>query len=177
LYSHKKVYNFEVADWHTYFVGAWQWLVHNTQPCFSTMMRESQKWFQNIMRGKSYNNLINAFTEELAELAGKEFSSEVFVKLAKGGTKSGKGYIDSFIDCIGMIERKATDLSKVTVQTGKNYVNDAVKYVNATVKETGEELEERVILQVENMKGVSQEVLDHAAKKGVEIIDDITTLF
>ena len=129
------------------------------------------------MRGRSYNNVMNAFTEELAELSGKEFSAEVFVKLAKGGTKSGKGYIDSFIEGIGIIERKATDLSKVTVQTGKNYVNDAAKYVNATVKETGEELGERVILQVENMKGVSQEVLDHATKKGVEIIDDITTLF
>ncbi len=25
----KKVYNFTVRDWHTYFVGAWAWLVHN----------------------------------------------------------------------------------------------------------------------------------------------------
>ena len=29
LYTKKKVYNFEVADWHTYFAGAWEWLVHN----------------------------------------------------------------------------------------------------------------------------------------------------
>jgi len=28
-YQRKKVYNFEVKDWHTYFVGTWRWLVHN----------------------------------------------------------------------------------------------------------------------------------------------------
>ncbi|WP_103071753.1 polymorphic toxin-type HINT domain-containing protein [Aquimarina sediminis] len=25
LYTKKKVYNFEVADWYTYFVGTWEW--------------------------------------------------------------------------------------------------------------------------------------------------------
>lgn len=29
----KKVYNFEVEDWHTYFVGSWKWLVHNVKKC------------------------------------------------------------------------------------------------------------------------------------------------
>lgn len=120
---------------------------------------------------------MNLFTRELAELAGKKFSKEVYVKLAKGGTKSGHGYVDSFVKGIGIIERKATDLAKVTTQTAKNYVNDAAKYINATIKETGEELGEKVFLQVENMQGVSQEVIDYAAKKGVKIIDDITTIF
>jgi hypothetical protein len=31
-YEPKQVYNFEVADWHSYFVGALAWLVHNTAP-------------------------------------------------------------------------------------------------------------------------------------------------
>lgn len=34
LYTKKKVYSFEVEDWHTYFVGKLAWLVHNAQPCF-----------------------------------------------------------------------------------------------------------------------------------------------
>ncbi|MFK8286783.1 hypothetical protein ACI76Z_07050 [Capnocytophaga canimorsus] len=29
LYQTKKVYNFEVENWHTYFVGLWALLVHN----------------------------------------------------------------------------------------------------------------------------------------------------
>ena len=118
---------------------------------------------------------MNNFTKELAELSGKKFSKEVYVKLAKGGTKSGHGYVDSFIEGVGIIERKATDLAEVTVQTGKNYINDAAKYKNAIMK-NGDELMEKVYLQVENMSGVSKELLDHAAKKGVEIIDDITTI-
>jgi hypothetical protein len=28
-YKSKKVFNFAVADWQTYFVGLWAWLVHN----------------------------------------------------------------------------------------------------------------------------------------------------
>jgi len=39
LYAKKKVYNFEVADWHTYFVGIWQWLVHNSGVCLSAPIR------------------------------------------------------------------------------------------------------------------------------------------
>ncbi len=91
LYTKKKVYNFEVADWHTYFVGFWNWLVHNAQPCLNTMRLQAQYWYQNIMRGRSFNNVMNAFTKELAELLGKKFDHEVYVKLAK----KGKGYVDS----------------------------------------------------------------------------------
>ncbi|KAA1247219.1 polymorphic toxin-type HINT domain-containing protein [Aquimarina sp. RZ0] len=40
LYSKKKVYNFEVADWHTYFVGAWEWLVHNTKACLKVSAKK-----------------------------------------------------------------------------------------------------------------------------------------
>jgi hypothetical protein len=28
-----KVYNFEVADWHNYYVGIWMMLVHNAGEC------------------------------------------------------------------------------------------------------------------------------------------------
>ena len=33
-YKPRKVYNFEVSNWHTYFVGALQWLVHNAKKWF-----------------------------------------------------------------------------------------------------------------------------------------------
>ena len=47
-YEQKKVYNFEVADLHTYFVGAWQWLVHNATKClsesFEAALKDAKKW-------------------------------------------------------------------------------------------------------------------------------------
>ena len=42
-YEQKKVYNFEVADWHTYFVGAWQWLVHNATVCIVSAVKKVSK--------------------------------------------------------------------------------------------------------------------------------------
>ncbi len=42
LYTKKKVYNFEVADWHTYFVGTWEWLVHNIA-CFKGSLKTISK--------------------------------------------------------------------------------------------------------------------------------------
>jgi len=170
-YEPKKVFNFEVANFHTYFVGLLAWLVHNSGRCLSQMMLESQKWFQNIMRGNSFNNVMNAFTEELANRGGKLFRSELDVLLKNGK----KGRIDSYIKGVGIIERKATDLSKVATQTAKNYINDAAKYVGSKSKEFGK-LSEKAILHVENAKGVSKEVLDYAAQKGVKIIDDISQI-
>lgn len=168
-YTSQKVYNFEVAHWHTYFVGIFALLVHNAQKCLSQMMLESQKWFQNIMRGNNFNNVMNAFTEGLA--TGKLFRSELYVTLKNGR----KGYIDSFIKGVGIIERKATDLSKISVKTAKNYIDDATKYAGSVSQDMGK-LTEKVYLHVENMKGVSKQVLDYAAKKGVEIIDDISNI-
>jgi len=40
-YEPKRVYNFEVADWHTYFVGALAWLVHNANgKCITAILKE-----------------------------------------------------------------------------------------------------------------------------------------
>ena len=167
-YQPKKVYNFTVANFHTYFVGALAWLVHNSQKCLSKMMLESQKWFQNIMRGNSFNMVMNNALNYLYSKKGLKYLDEVYVSLKNGK----KGRIDGFIKGKAIIERKATDLAKVTDNTAKSYIDDAAKYKNAELG--GKELTEKVYLQVENMKGVSQNVLDHATKKGVTIIDDIT---
>ena len=39
-YKPRKVYNFEVSNWHTYFVGALQWLVHNAKKCLSRIVKK-----------------------------------------------------------------------------------------------------------------------------------------
>lgn len=44
MYSNKKVYNFEVADWHTYFVGVLAWLVHNADKCLSEAFKYASEY-------------------------------------------------------------------------------------------------------------------------------------
>jgi hypothetical protein len=39
-YKSKKVFNFAVADWSTYFVGIWGWLVHNAKTCMSGIVKK-----------------------------------------------------------------------------------------------------------------------------------------
>jgi hypothetical protein len=49
-YKSKKVFNFAVADWQTYFVGVWAWLVHNARTCLSSL--------KNFPWGKYLKSLI-----------------------------------------------------------------------------------------------------------------------
>lgn len=39
-YKPKKVYDFEVSNWHTYFVGTLTWLVHNAKKCLSGIVKK-----------------------------------------------------------------------------------------------------------------------------------------
>ncbi|MDO7135916.1 polymorphic toxin-type HINT domain-containing protein [Algibacter lectus] len=174
LYTKKKVYNFEVADWHTYFVGAWEWLVHNNaKRCYALKTIASEAWYKLLMRrGRNFNLAMNLFTRKLAEMLGKSFSKEVYVKLARGGTKSGKGYVDAVIDGVGL-ERKATDVLRVSEKTVKAYIRDASKYAKAVTK-SGEKLADKVILQVEkNADKISKEVAEYAKKYNVKIVDNL----
>ncbi|WP_080732440.1 polymorphic toxin-type HINT domain-containing protein [Porphyromonas gulae] len=49
-YNPKKVYNFEVSNWHTYFVGALAWLVHNAKKCASNIFKISRKKYPNHVK-------------------------------------------------------------------------------------------------------------------------------
>jgi len=42
-YEPQKVYNFEVDDWHTYFVGLLMLLVHNAKRCVSSTLKKIKK--------------------------------------------------------------------------------------------------------------------------------------
>jgi hypothetical protein len=46
----QKVYNFEVKDWHTYFVGRLQLLVHNAT-CLRELGKNGAKYLQDILKG------------------------------------------------------------------------------------------------------------------------------
>jgi len=51
-YKPRKVYNFEVSNWHTYFVGALQWLVHNAKKCLSELPQQIHHFATN--KSKKY---------------------------------------------------------------------------------------------------------------------------
>ncbi|MEJ5048698.1 polymorphic toxin-type HINT domain-containing protein [Chryseobacterium culicis] len=175
-YEPKKVYNFTVAHFHTYFVGLLALLVHNSGRCLSQMLLESQKWFQKVRRGYFFNLVWNGELRKQALEKGFKYSQEVRVLLKNGGEGAIDGLIRLKDGTYKIIERKASDLSKITDKTIKSYINDAAHYAESTIKETGKKIPSAssVILHVENKGNLSKEILDHAAKKGVTIVDDMS---
>jgi hypothetical protein len=175
-YKPKKVFNFAVADWHTYFVGVWAWLVHNAQRCLSQMMMESQKWFQNVRRGYFFNLVWNSELRKQATEKGFKYLQEVRVILKRGGEGAIDGLIIMKDKTVKIIERKASDLTRVQESTIKGYIDDAAKYNGSMTIEGAALNVDKVILHVERKGELSEEVLKYASNKGVEIIDDISTI-
>ena len=91
-----------------------------------------------MMRGNSFNMVMNNALSYLYSKKGLKYLDEVYVSLKNGK----KGRIDGFIKGKAIIERKATDLAKVTENTAKSYVDNAAKYKNAELG--GKELTEKV---------------------------------
>lgn len=175
-YEAKKVYNFTVANFHTYFVGLLALLVHNAGRCLSKMMLESQRWFQNMRRGYFFNLVWNSELRKQALEKGFKYSHEVEVSLKNGKIGKIDGLIEYTDGTFKIIERKASDLSTITDKTIKSYISDAAKYNGKVMKETGDKINsigDKVILHVEKVGVLSKEVREYAAKEGVEIVDDI----
>lgn len=49
-YQRRKVFNFEVEGWHTYFVGVWAWLVHNAAKCITGTIKKISKRLRYLGR-------------------------------------------------------------------------------------------------------------------------------
>ena len=177
LYQQRKVFNFEVEGWHTYFVGALAWLVHNAQVCLTAAAKAGEKWAIDILRGIAFNSTANKAFLELAEKNGLKYFSETWLK--QGGKLVAR--VDGYIPKMAIIERKATDLSKVTAETAKGYINQlATKYkggMEIANKTKGDMLSGQKFLQVNKIGDVSQEVLDYANKKGVTIVENVEDVF
>jgi hypothetical protein len=54
-----KVYNFEVAEWHNYYVGMWMMLVHNSGDCVKGLGHLGFKEIQGLT--KTYSTELNSF--------------------------------------------------------------------------------------------------------------------
>ncbi len=82
-----------------------------------------------------------------------------------------------FIDTVPL-ERKATDVLKVTEDTLKTYIRDASKYSGSRIikegKVTAQKLADKAILQVEkNADKLTDAMKEYAKKYNVEIVDNI----
>ena len=88
-YEPKKVYNFTVANFHTYFVGALAWLVHNAGKCITTTIKKisnrlkylgrtpgkasktGKKVFERMLKGKPPTARIRKGVKEFKDSSGK----------------------------------------------------------------------------------------------------------
>ena len=69
-----KVYNFEVADWHNYFVGMWMMLVHNSEVCLQGAGRHAN-WVEIIDIRNKINVKVGHVIENLdVNSAGTKFT-------------------------------------------------------------------------------------------------------
>ena len=177
LYEKRKVFNFEVEGWHTYFIGALAWLVHNAQVCLTAAAKAGEKWAIDILRGIAFNKTANKAFLELAEKNGLKYFSETWLK--KGGKLVSR--VDGYIPDYAIIERKATDLSKISAETAKSYINQlATKYkkgMEIANKTKGDLLSGDKFLQVDKIGDVSKDVLEYANKKGVTIVENVEDVF
>ena len=166
-YKPRKVYNFEVSNWHTYFVGALQWLVHNA--CLRQLAREGFEYARRIICGIKFNKVM------VKKLGKKKFAHEVWLKgmkrrvdtVAKNGKK--------------VISRKATQLHKVTKETAEKYIDEVAGYKGQGVQNPGRMDkgiskigdDAKTILSVPKQeKPIPKNIKQYAKKKGVDIKEE-----
>ena len=89
LYSKKKVYNFEVEEWHTYFVGKLAWLVHNAPPCVNSWIKKvGEDTYDIILKYKSgWTKTQRKAAKEKVEALTKANTKVVKKPVRKSGTK------------------------------------------------------------------------------------------
>ena len=114
-YEPKRVYNFEVADWHTYFVGVFAWLVHNAIKCATQLVKEISKRLKYLGR-----------TPGKSSKTGKE----VFDRMMQEGTARIKRGKKEFWDPDNKVWRNIKEADM-------GHIDDAVTYWNTTGRKFG----------------------------------------
>ncbi|MGL6094837.1 MAG: polymorphic toxin-type HINT domain-containing protein, partial [Fimbriiglobus sp.] len=175
------VYNLEVDEDHTYFVGADGWgrsvWAHNARRCgpdlgdqnLAPAASSKPEWLRRLDAGNDFNRA----------QAGRYPHNEIYV-----ARPDGEGYyrLDSYNPRTGeIISRKYTQLSDVTEATGVAYINElANKYPPGTVIAdvpssgtlAGQRLRGQMILEVPvQTTPIPRTVLDVATQKRIVIRD------
>ena len=119
-YQKKKVLNFAVADWQTYFVGVWAWLVHNAK-CISGVVKRISDRLRYLGRTPGKNS---------------RTGREVFERMLKEEPPTAR-LQDEFGNAVkefwDPISRKWRDIS----QADMGHIHDAVKWWNGKGRKYG----------------------------------------
>ena len=162
------VFNFEVADWHTYLVSWWMFVVHNTKVCLLDLAKAGVKYAEDILKGNRFNQIME-----------KRLADGVHELWLKGM----KARLDTYIPNKKIISRKATQLAEISEETAKNYINELTKKFKAgkevqNVERAGTKtLKGKYVLQVPKQeKAIPEAVKAYAKVKQVtiETVDDVT---
>jgi hypothetical protein len=153
-----KVYNFEVADWHTYFVGWWMVLVHNSlKVCLRELAEAGVQYAKNILNG----NLFDKAMQQAYDLTQ--------IRMAN------KKVLDAMTES-EIISHKFTQLKNIKLETAKGYINELVKKYGDQMTDS-RKLEKQIptkelekVLEVPPQREpIPQDILDYAGRMKVEI--------
>ena len=155
------VLNFEVADWHTYLVSWWMFVVHNTKVCLLDLAKAGVKYAQEILKGNRFNQIMEKrLTDGVHELWLKDM----------------KARLDTYIPNKQIISRKATQLAEISEKTAKKYIDELAKKFKAgkeiqNVERVGtEKLVGDYVLQVlKQEKAIPEAVKAYAKARQVTI--------
>ncbi len=154
--------------------------------------KKNGQWWQNILRGNEFNK----------EQWNPNIRNELILcKSPNGCNLNPPKYVrlDAYNDKVNppqIISRKHTQFSKIKTSTAKSYIDElarkyksgmTVPYVDSTIKGTkknktnigmaGEQIKGNQILQIPKQdKAISQELLDYANSKDIEIIEVMTNI-
>ncbi|MDR2235735.1 MAG: DUF4280 domain-containing protein [Chryseobacterium sp.] len=168
-YEPKKVYNFTVAHFHTYFVGLLALLAHNAKRCLS-QIKHLPDWLARMYKGNYFNFIREQYYKRMGGF------NEVVLETGKR--------LDSYIPGKEIVSRKFSQLTNIAEDTAKKYIDELVeKYAPDTVikntprnadaiAKAGDKLAGEMILEVPVQKsGLPKAVIEHANDLGVTIRD------
>lgn len=153
-----KVYNFEVADWHTYFVGWWMVLVHNATVCLRELAEAGVKYAKNILNGNLFDKAMKkAYDYTQIHMA----NGKILVAIVPG---------------VEIVSHKFTQLKNIKFDTAKGYIDELVKKYGNEMTDS-KKLDGQVptkdlnkVLEVPPQKEpIPQEIFDYAEGKKVDI--------
>lgn len=120
-YNPKKVFNFEVANWHTYFVGIWAWLVHNAKKCISKAIKKVSDRLKYVGRTPGKNS---------------KTGKEVFERMLKEKPPTAR-VIDDFGNAVEEFWDPKNKVWRNISEADMGHIHDAVTWWNQTGRKFG----------------------------------------
>ena len=156
LYEKRKVFNFEVECWHTYFVGALAWLVHNAKVCITGAIKEISKRLKYLGR-----------TPGKASKTGRE----VFERMMKTNPPTARE-VDEFGSAVKEFWDDGNKVWRDIKEADMGHIEDAVRWWNREGKKFGAKSAE-VRKWMLDSKNYTLEYFKTNRSRGASIVDDL----